>query len=82
MASRVQLLLQSVVARVLELWFNAGMTTSEAIREFGSVRKLAAALDLSVQAIYKWGEEVPPLRAYQIRDLIAARQGAEHKVAA
>ena len=49
------------------------MKSDEAIERFGSVADLARALGLSVQAIYKWGEEVPPLRAYQIRDILAAR---------
>ena len=46
------------------------MKTSDAIALFGSVKNLAAALGLSVQAVYAWGDEVPPLRAYQIRDLL------------
>lgn len=49
------------------------MKTSVAVQSFGSTRKLAEALGLSVQAIYKWGDDVPALREYQIRDLIAAR---------
>ncbi len=52
------------------------MKTTEALQIFGgdrgSRRKLANALDISVAAISQWGDEVPPLRAYQIRDLIAA----------
>jgi transcriptional repressor of cell division inhibition gene dicB len=54
-------------------WFNTRMKTTEAIRAFGSIKELAAELGLSVQAIYQWGDDVPALRAYQIRDLIAAR---------
>lgn len=50
------------------------MKTKDALDAFGSVRELAAALDISVPAIYQWGEDVPPLRAYQIRDLLAARE--------
>jgi hypothetical protein len=46
------------------------MKTQEAVNHFGSIRKLAAALDVSVQAIYKWGEDVPPLRAYQLREMM------------
>lgn len=46
------------------------MKTEDAISYFGSVRKLAAALGLSVQAIYAWGDDVPPLRVYQIRELL------------
>lgn len=47
------------------------MKTAEAIEHFGSIRKLAEALGLSVQAVYRWGEDVPPLRVYQIKDLMA-----------
>ena len=49
------------------------MKKSEAIAAFGSVAGLAQACKVSVQAIYKWPDEVPELRAYQIRALIAAR---------
>ena len=56
------------------------MKTKDAIEQFGSVAALAAALGLSVQAVYQWGEDVPQLRAYQIRDLLAARQ-ADQKAA-
>ncbi len=50
------------------------MKVEEAITEFGNIATLAAALGISVQAVYQWGSDVPPLRAYQIRDLIAARR--------
>lgn len=50
------------------------MKTQDAIQLFGSVRKLAEALGLSVQAIYAWGDTVPELRAYQLRDILAARE--------
>ena len=53
------------------------MNTNEAITAFGSIKDLAAALGLSVQAIYQWGDTVPQLRAYQIRELLAARDGAQ-----
>jgi hypothetical protein len=45
------------------------MKTQEAINEFGGVRKLADALGIWPQAIYKWGEDVPELRRYQIEAL-------------
>ena len=56
-----------------KLCFNVRMKTNEAITAFGSIKDLAAALGLSVQAIYQWGDTVPQLRAYQIRELLAAR---------
>lgn len=57
------------------------MKTQDAISHFGSVRKLAEALGLSVQAIYAWGDEVPRLRTYELRDLLAARQQNEKQAA-
>jgi len=45
------------------------MKTADAIKLFGSVRALAAALDITVQAVYGWGDDVPKLRVYQIREL-------------
>lgn len=52
------------------------MQVQQAINEFGSVSALAAALGISVQAVYQWGSEVPPLRVYQIRDLVSAKDCA------
>ncbi len=58
------------------------MRTEEALQLFdNSTRKLAEALGLSVQAIYAWGDKVPPLRAYQIRDIVSERQSTEQKAA-
>jgi hypothetical protein len=45
------------------------MKTQDAIQQFGSVRKIAEALGLSVQAIYAWGDEVPKLRVYELREI-------------
>ena len=47
------------------------MTKNEAIRKFGGARALAEALGISTQAVGQWGEEIPPLRQYQIRELLA-----------
>ena len=45
------------------------MTKQEALDLFdGSARKLAEAIGVSVQAIHQWADEVPELRAYQIRE--------------
>jgi len=65
-----------MLALISKAWFNEFMLTSEAIAKFGSIRALARDLDISVQAIYAWGDTVPPLRAYQIRDLLVARTAA------
>ena len=45
------------------------MKTSDVIRVFGSVKLIAEALAISVQAVYLWGNEVPKLRQYQIREM-------------
>jgi len=45
------------------------MTTAEAMELFGGRRELAAALRISVQATYQWGDDVPELRQYQIKEL-------------
>lgn len=49
------------------------MKTQEAIDAFGGVRQLAHALNISTQAIYFWGEDVPELRVYQIKQILAER---------
>ena len=51
--------------------FNESMKTIDAINSFGSIKRIAQALGLTVQAIYAWGEDVPELRAYQLRDILA-----------
>lgn len=38
------------------------------------MRELAAALGITVQAVYSWGDDVPPLRAYQIKEILAQRE--------
>jgi hypothetical protein len=47
------------------------MTKQEAIRIFGGTRALAEALGISTQAVGRWGDEIPPFRQYQIRELLA-----------
>ena len=42
--------------------------TSDAIDFFGSKADLARACGVSPQALTKWGEYIPGLRAYQLRD--------------
>jgi len=43
--------------------------TKFAISIFKNISGLASALGISVQAIYQWGDEVPKLRQYEIREL-------------
>lgn len=49
------------------------MKTDDAIQAFGSIKELAAALGITQPAIYQWGDDVPPLRAYQISEIMASR---------
>ncbi len=44
------------------------MKTDDALALFGSVRQLASALSMTPQAVYQWGDVVPQLREYQIRE--------------
>jgi len=51
------------------------MKTTEAIRLFGGTcQSLANALGISRAAVSQWGENVPPLREYQLRELIEQRE--------
>jgi len=43
---------------------------AEAVDTFGGVKKLADALGIQHSAVCQWGEFVPALRAYQIRELM------------
>tara|TARA_R110000796_G_C14326143_1_gene408520 strand:+ start:209 stop:451 length:243 start_codon:yes stop_codon:yes gene_type:complete len=56
------------------------MKTSEAIKYFGNTNAgLARAFaahgeHLSQQAVGKWGENLPPLRVYQLKEILAVRE--------
>lgn len=50
------------------------MTLDDAIAHFGSRRALAEALGISQPAIAQWGDEIPELRQYQIREIILRNQ--------
>ena len=52
-----------------ELWFNLVMKTTDAIKTYGGIKEIAKALNISVRAVYKWGEFVPTLRVYQLLEL-------------
>jgi len=53
------------------------MKKADAIKWAGSVRNLAKLLKISLTAVYNWPAEVPPLRAFQIKELQAKRKGAQ-----
>lgn len=46
-----------------------GMKKETAIKAFGSPAALARALGISPAAVYQWGEDVPRLRVYELREL-------------
>jgi transcriptional repressor of cell division inhibition gene dicB len=49
------------------------MTKTDAVALFGSNTALAAALGISQAAVAQWGETMPLLRQYQVREILAAR---------
>ena len=54
---------------------------SEAVNAFGSVTKLAIALGIQHSAVSQWDEYVPPLRGYQIHELMKQKdQTAQSEV--
>jgi hypothetical protein len=55
------------------------MKLDDAIAHFGSRRALAEALKISQAAIAQWEGEVPPLRQYQIRELMQERPKPEER---
>lgn len=49
------------------------MRKSAAIQLFGTQSALADALGISRAAVSAWGDYVPPLRAYEIREMVQRR---------
>ncbi|GAB3763608.1 hypothetical protein GCM10028796_17410 [Ramlibacter monticola] len=45
------------------------MKTARAIKLAGSPSALAKLLGITPSAISQWGDEIPPLRQYELRDL-------------
>lgn len=43
------------------------MTTQESIDHYGSIRALAAALGITPQAVYAWGDTPPELAQYKLQ---------------
>jgi len=46
------------------------MKTKDAIKIFGNKTRLAEALGISRPAVSRWGENLPPLRVYQLKEII------------
>jgi hypothetical protein len=55
------------------------MRTKEAVALFGGVKQMADALGIWPQAIYAWGNTVPELRQYQIREILREREAQKAK---
>ncbi|WP_270809068.1 Cro/CI family transcriptional regulator [Aeromonas sp. QDB08] len=49
------------------------MTTSNAVRYFGSKAAIARALGINKAAVSQWGETIPEGRAYQIEVLTGGK---------
>jgi len=45
------------------------MDTLKAIKLAGGVRPLALLLGVTTQAVYAWGDRMPPLQVYRLKDL-------------
>lgn len=43
------------------------MKTQTAIEKAGSIKQLAELLGISRPAISQWGEDVPPMRVFQLK---------------
>ena len=44
------------------------MKTADAIKAAGSAKQIAEILDISQSAVSQWGDHVPELREYQLRE--------------
>jgi hypothetical protein len=45
------------------------MTTEQAIKYFGSRKEMALALGIGLHGTYKWGDNPPPLRQFQMQKI-------------
>jgi hypothetical protein len=55
------------------------VTTDEAVQFFGGLKKLADALGVWPQVIYKWGERPPMARQYEIEVKTEGKLRADHE---
>ena len=53
------------------------MKKDEAIKHYGGVVQLAAALGITSQSVSQWGDTIPQGRAYQIELLTAGKLKAK-----
>lgn len=68
---------QYLACNYFQAGYNPAMDLDTAVRHFGSKRRLALALGLHPQAVYQWGDRIPPLRQYQIAELIGKAKAGE-----
>lgn len=53
------------------------MTTKEAIKFYGNIKKLADTLDMWPHVIYRWGEHPPKARQYELEVKTGGKLKAE-----
>jgi len=53
--------------------YNQGMRTQHLLKVMPPMR-VASVLNIRVQAVYQWGDSVPALRQYQLREYLAANE--------
>ena len=46
------------------------MTVQEAVTIFGTKKAIAEVLGIHPQAVYQWGVDIPPLRTYQLKEIL------------
>jgi DNA-binding transcriptional regulator YdaS (Cro superfamily) len=46
------------------------VTVDELLEIFGTRKEIARILGLHVSSVYQWGNKVPPLRVYQIKEIL------------
>lgn len=55
------------------------MKKADVIEHFGSVAMTARALRISVQAVYKWNDDVPETMAYKVQVITKGKLKVEVK---
>lgn len=67
-----------MVARIDELWFNAGMNKQHAIELLGgSVAAAARSIGVTFQAVDKWPDVLPPRIADRVQAVLWRRSQGE-----